>query len=68
MIMLYVKHAFKFLIKKVVKYRYRINNCLLCNSKNIRMSLKFFTTKLRMFNIDEKNVRNVISFEFLNFF
>lgn len=32
------------------------------------MSLKSFTIELRMFNIDEKNVRNVISFEFLNFF
>ena len=55
-------------IEKIVEYRYRIDNCFFYNSKSIRVSLKFFTTKFRVLNIDEKNVRDLISLKFLSFF
>ena len=55
-------------VESIVEYRYRIDNWLLCHLKNIRMTLQSFIARFRMFNIDEKDVRNVISFEFLNLF
>ena len=48
-----------------VKYFYRIDACLLCDSDILKMTLKFFIAEIRLLNIDGDDVRKIVSFEFL---
>lgn len=55
-------------VETIVEYRYRIDNCLLCRSKNFRMTLRFSIAKFRILNIDDDDVRKIVSFEHLHLF
>ena len=54
-------------VETVAEYIYRLNNCLLCHSGSIRVTLRPSTAGFRVLSIDEESVREMISLEFLSF-
>ena len=50
------------------KYRFNIQNCILCILENLTTTLKLLTADVRILNINEEKSRDVVSLKFLRIF
>ena len=58
---------FKFCVKDQKKC-FHVTECMICAHKmSIKRKIKSFTINLKIFNIDDDGIRNVMSLEFLHF-
>lgn len=66
-IMKCVTFVFKFSKKRLidVKYQYKFENCFLCISKILKITLKFSTIEMKILNINDDEIRNAMSLKFL---